>query len=248
MRRSLGLIPAALASATLAQTPAPAADPAYEWVEQTQGDLKWAHAMGRLALLDCSGAALLAAQERDPTLEAKMQTDVSGYGCYLLRLRNESAQTIQCNVHLDLPGANPKKPLPLDEGVVLAPSSESIALETFAPVTAAPRVPASTCFAVPATLPPYRSPDKKCRGAVNVPPPSYYYPPSSKARNEEGDVVLEYSVAKGSNKWSDVRVVASSGFVYLDSAALRLARDSTAEHKCPKERYRLKIAFRLQDG
>lgn len=216
-----------------------------DWAPQQQGDLKWAHVLVPAGILDCSGAAILAAQERDPTLEAKMQTDVSGYACYFLRLRSEATQRIQCNLRFELPGTNPKKPVVVEEDVVLDPQSERYALETLAPASTTPR-PASRCFAIPETASVYK-PRPECRGEMNVPPPSRYYPAGSKRREEEGDVVLDYTVVKKSTLPMDVRVVKSSGFADLDTAALKIAGNSAMKHLCPNQRYRLKISFKLAD-
>jgi TonB family protein len=246
MRIAAILAGMALAHAVLAQDPATGASEV-AWAAQQAGELKWAHVVVPDHFSRCGGAAILAAQERDPTLEAQMQTDVSGYSCYRFGVRNDSGRRIQCQVRFEQLYGTQKKPASMESGIVLDPDTQDVAMESFAMTSAVPRAVSSKCFEIPAELPPYKQ-RPECRGQLNAPSPARFYPAGSRHRMEEGNVIIEYGVIKGSGQLKDVRVVASSGFAGLDTAALQVAAESQATHKCANVRYRGRIVFKLADS
>ncbi len=216
------------------------------WSAQKAGGLAWAQTVVTADFSRCGGAAVLAAQERDPQLEAQMQTDASGYSCYLLGVRNDTARRIQCQVRMEQPyGA--KKPAVVEGALVLDPDTQGVAVESFALTTTAPRAVSTKCFEIPESPSPYKD-RADCRGTFDAPSPQRFYPADSRDRLEEGGVVIEYGVIKGSRQPQDIRVVTSSGFAALDTAALRMAYESQASHRCTNIRYRARIVFRLADS
>jgi TonB family protein len=236
-----------LAGANAQDTAAPApgaGQPA--WSFQQDGALKWGHAIVPAPVSACSGAAILAAQEREPQLEAQIANDISVFSCFLLVVRNDTPERIQCQMSAELPLAGRKKPLPIENGIVLDAEATRTAIELFALGKQPPRVAASSCYPIPQALPPFKD-RKECKGEFRAPSPARFYPPLSRRNLEEGAVVIEYGVVKGSTRVKDVRVVGSSGFTGLDTAALKVAYESEATHRCADARYRTRIVFKLED-
>ncbi len=230
---------------TLAQDAA-AAESGPAWVFQQEGALKWGHLIAATYVADCSGAAILEAQEREPQFEAQIANDISVFSCFRLLVRNDTPNRIQCQVQIELPAAGRKQPLPVESGVVLDAEATDAAFELFALASQAPRAAGSKCFLIPDELPAFKD-RKECKGDFRAASPGRFYPPLSKRNQEEGGVVIEYGMVKGATRLKDVRVVQSSGFTALDSAAIKVAYESQATHHCADARYRARIVFKLAD-
>ena len=86
-----------------------------------------------------------------------------------------------------------------------------------------------------------------CEPKVRAPNPDDFYPPASIRRGEEGAVTFEYSVDAQTRAPKDVAIVSASGFVDLDSAALKFARQVRVETACTDQRYRLTVHFKIAD-
>jgi TonB family protein len=208
---------------------------------------QWGYMLAQGSVSNCGGAAILTAQEREPQFEAQIANDISVFSCYVLLVRNDTPNRIQCQVSVEQPFTDQKKkPLRVESGIVLDAEATRSALESFVLAAQPPRAPTARCFVVPETAPPFER-KKKCEGTFSAPSPDGYYPDSSKANFEQGGVVIEYGVTKGSTRPKDVRVVTSSGSTGLDTAALQVAYDSVATHRCTDARYRARIVFRLAD-
>jgi TonB family protein len=73
-----------------------------------------------------------------------------------------------------------------------------------------------------------------------------YYPEASQEADEEGPVVVEFTLAGKAARPTDVRAVSSSMYPRLDEAAVKAVGDMVMSSSCGKARYRLKLSFQLQ--
>jgi TonB family protein len=73
-----------------------------------------------------------------------------------------------------------------------------------------------------------------------------YYPVAAQDANEEGPVVVEFSLSGKAARPTDVRAVSSSMYPRLDEAAVKAVGDMVMSSSCGKARYRLKLSFQLQ--
>ena len=164
-----------------------------------------------------------------------------------VRIHNESSLALQCHVLLEMPAPDDYGKSRYEADVVVFAGRVADAdnvFRSFGPVALVPNRFTSDCIAIPAAIEPLEVPEE-CRGKVLTPGISDFYPPASVRRDEQGKVVLEYGVEEGSKTLLDVRVVSSSGFEGLDSAALRAAKFVRTFGQCPGRRYRITIAFTL---
>jgi TonB family protein len=73
-----------------------------------------------------------------------------------------------------------------------------------------------------------------------------YYPPAAQDADEEGPVVVEFSLSGKPGRPTDVRAVSSSMYPRLDEAAVKAVGDMVMSSSCGKARFRLKLSFQLQ--
>lgn len=73
-----------------------------------------------------------------------------------------------------------------------------------------------------------------------------YYPAASQEADEEGPVVVEFTLAGKAAHPTDVRAVSGSMYPRLDEAAVKAVGDMVMSSSCGKARYRLKLSFQLQ--
>ena len=73
-----------------------------------------------------------------------------------------------------------------------------------------------------------------------------YYPVAAQDADEEGPVVVEFSLSGKAARPTDVKAVASSMYPRLDEAAVKAVGDMVMSSSCGKARYRLKLSFQLQ--
>ena len=71
------------------------------------------------------------------------------------------------------------------------------------------------------------------------------YPAGSIRRQESGEVVFEFTAVPGNQDALDVRIVHSSGYLMLDEAALKLAREVKVTSPCAEQRVRWAVQFML---
>jgi TonB family protein len=73
-----------------------------------------------------------------------------------------------------------------------------------------------------------------------------YYPAASQDADEEGPVVVEFTLSGKAARPTEVRAVSSSMYPRLDEAAVKAVGDMVMSSSCGKARYRLKLSFQLQ--
>jgi TonB family protein len=120
-------------------------------------------------------------------------------------------------------------------GIVVSAAERSINASTF-DADCTPRAP----------LPPLDTP-ATCKYEVVQPVTiSDYYPDESRKNNEEGPVVVEFTVKGKAAHPVDVKVVASSLFPKLDEAGVKAVSDMVMSSNCKNSRHRLRMTFQLQ--
>jgi TonB family protein len=164
-----------------------------------------------------------------------------------IRVRNDSARPIQCRIEapkwLDDNGEATR----LEKDHVIFGGNTAIAAHGYGPKAKSGRKFSVRCEIFAETYVPLAVPPACEFKLVSVPNPDDYYPRGAKRREESGDVVVEASIRRGSQEFSDLRVAMSSGFEDLDNAALGVAKDARGQSKCPKQRYRFKIRFVIRE-
>ena len=164
----------------------------------------------------------------------------------VVRVRNDSGKPMQCSLSLTLPRKDDSGRKRLEQQFVIFAGNEGRSSPVYGPVDLVPTRFEATCAVLPSSMEPLDVP-VECRGQLTVPPIADFYPPNARRRGEQGDIVLEYGVAPRSKELQDVRVVASSGFAELDTAALVLSRYVATRRQCPGLRYRVKIRFEFRN-
>ena len=197
------------------------------------GPRKWTDQLVRAASYACSNAKSGA----DGAIDCVLNT---------VRVRNESDGPLQCHVTLELSRKDDNGNRHVEGDLVVFPGSEFGGPASYGPAALKTRRFTSKCVAIPDVMAPLPA-VAQCRGQISAPSPDDFFPPGSKRRREEGDVILEYGVKRGSTDLYEVLVVASSHFEELDNAALELAKQVEVRDQCPNRRYRFKVRFVIRD-
>ena len=242
MRRVMLLVIAALApAAALAQLMTDG------MLRYSRDGVNWAHSIESKDVISCRSMRL------DDYVEPGMldgywkrpPQELAKYDCHEVRVRNDWAGPIQCRVsvlHAPISGGPEAR---IEGQAVLYPRFSTVAVRSAGLKSRPPVSFTSECFAIPRELPPERKPDEKCRNELSGPAARDFYPEANMRLREEGDVTLEYSVDPGSDRLLDVRVIAVSGYLGLDNAALKLGAATRNKGGCANVRYRAKVRFRL---
>jgi TonB family protein len=226
--------------------PRPIEDRRLPGKQQVSGDAKWTTELGRQVYALCPGDAIIEALERGADLNEASAGMTGECARSTLFVRNDSAQPIQCKARLVYSRPDHAGQTILEEDRVIFAGTEDSVLLSYANASNAPRSFSASCFAVSATATKFTL-RPECRAAMKGPSPDDFYPPAAKKRNEQGGVVLDYELTATSIP-ADVRVVQSSGFAELDSAALKYAKQLSSTSKCVGERTRFKVLFKIHDG
>ena len=159
---------------------------------------------------------------------------------------NGSEQELECTAYVQYDGADAqgrqraesqavvlKKSI---RGVVASLAEKGVNASTFE-AACTPRAP----------LPPL-STDPKCRyevvKTVNI---SDYYPDEARRLDEQGPVVVEFTVPGKAGNPTDVKVVASSLSPRLDQGAVQAVSAMVMSSACKNQRYRLRLNFQLEE-
>jgi TonB family protein len=162
----------------------------------------------------------------------------------MVYVRNGSNQALECTGTIEYAGTDILGK-PVTESRALVPEKSMRAIVISA---AEQSVNASTfdaaCVARP-PLPPLDTPST-CKYEV-VKPVSIgdYYPESSRTANEQGPVVVEFTLKGPADHPTGVKVVSSSMYPAIDAAAVKAVSDMVMSSECKKARFRLKLTFKL---
>jgi len=162
-------------------------------------------------------------------------------GDYYIGVQNLTAGVLHCLTTLDLSGPNEKGLTHIEQHMVLA-ANERSANASRGPLSSVPLSFASKCHAVPAIAAPMKA-SSDCPIEATLDNPDDFYPPGPIRRQETGETVIEFTADPGSVSARDIALVQTSGFVDLDSAAIRLGRALRISSSCASQRIRRSILF-----
>jgi TonB family protein len=250
------MLSAFIACAAIAQTTAiqdvtqqptvvrPIEDRRLPGTRQTSGDATWNTELARQVYTFCPGEAIVEAVQSGSSPSEANDRQTGDCARNTLFVRNDSTVAIQCKAVLEYAKPDHSGDTKLETDRVIFPKAEYPVLRSYANASNMPRTYSASCVAIPAgPMPPLGTPPE-CRPSYSGPSPDDFYPPSSKRREEEGSVVLEFSVTADAVP-ADVRVAASSGFAELDTAALTYAKHLRAKGSCVGVRARVKVRFAI---
>jgi TonB family protein len=98
-----------------------------------------------------------------------------------------------------------------------------------------------------APLPPLKT-EANCKYEVVKPVNiSDFYPPEARQLDEQGPVVVEFTVPGKAASPTDIKVVASSLSPRLDQGAVQAVGAMIMSSPCKSQRYRLRLNFQLEE-
>jgi TonB family protein len=162
-----------------------------------------------------------------------------------VHVRNDSDETLECKGEIAYAGTDSKGQATTTSKLLVGGRGTFILTESLAKQGTNAETFDAACTVRP-KLPPLDTP-ANCKYEV-VKPVSIadYYPVAAQDANEEGPVVVEFSLSGKAARPTDVRAVSSSMYPRLDEAAVKAVGDMVMSSSCGKARYRLKLSFQLQ--
>ena len=151
---------------------------------------------------------------------------------YHVQVRNDSDRPIECHLTTGATHGD----------IVVAPNEINQSSGALVPVGAPPPAFSSKCKLIPSTLPP-RSADA-CETEATVVYPEDFYPPGSRRRLEGGETVLDIQLSD-SSRIRAFRVVRSSGWQGLDTAAIKVAKAMRFAPGCGGKTVRRGVLFEV---
>jgi TonB family protein len=159
---------------------------------------------------------------------------------------NGSDVELECKAYIKYEGADAKgRPQVDSQAIVLKKSIRAVVAGV-----SEQGVSASTFEAVCKERPPLPplSTDAKCKYEVVKPVNiSDFYPPEARQLDEQGPVVVEFTVPGKAGSPTDVKVVASSLSSRLDEGAVKAVSAMIMSSACKNQRYRLRLNFQLEE-
>jgi TonB family protein len=159
---------------------------------------------------------------------------------------NGSDEELECKAYIKYDGADAQGRAQVDSQAVVLKKSIRAVVASLAETG----VSAATFEAVctpRAPLPPL-STDAKCRYEVVKPVNiSDFYPPEARRLDEQGPVVVEFTVPGKAGGPTDVKVAASSLSPRLDEGAVKAVSAMVMSSACKNQRYRLRLNFQLEE-
>jgi TonB family protein len=159
---------------------------------------------------------------------------------------NGSDQELECKAYIKYEGGDA-------EGRAQTESQAVVLRKTIRAVVASlaeQGVNASTFEAIctpRASLPPLAS-QPNCKYEVVKPVNiSDFYPPEARRLDEQGPVVVEFTVPGKASSPTDVKVLASSLSPRLDQGAVQAVSAMVMSSPCKNQRYRLRLNFQLEE-
>jgi TonB family protein len=152
---------------------------------------------------------------------------------YHVVIRNDSDRPIECGLYIGSTWGG---------DIVVAPNGVRGGGETLVPVGAPIPTFRSQCKLIPSTLPP--RPADACETEVTVLYPEELYPPGSRRRLEGGETVLDIQLSD-SSRIRAFRVVRSSGWQDLDTAAIKVAKTMRFAPGCGGKTVRRGVLFEV---
>jgi TonB family protein len=222
--------------------PRPIEDRRLPGTQSTNGDAKWSTQLARQVYSLCPGDAIVEAVQSGSSPSVANDRQTGDCARNTLFVRNDSTVAIQCKVLLAYAKPDHSGDSKLEVDRVIFPTVEDAVLHSYANASNMPSTYSASCVSIPAgPMAPLANP-AECRPVLTGPSPDDFYPPGSRRREEQGSVVLEFTMTADAVP-ADVRVAASSGFAELDTAALKYAKQLRAKSACVGARKRVVVRF-----
>jgi TonB family protein len=152
---------------------------------------------------------------------------------YYLAVRNDSELPIQCSVRLGTTRWG---------DIVVDSKDANRAGEFLVPVGEPVPAFSSKCVLLPATLPP--RPADACETETTVVYPELYYPDGARRRVEGGETVIDVKLSD-TNRILAFRVVRSSGWQSIDTAAMKVVKAMRYAPGCGGKTVRRGVLFEV---
>lgn len=163
-----------------------------------------------------------------------------------LRVRNETGAPIVCHGEIHMPPGNQLSLPSAARDMIVMEHGNVVLVKTMTSVNIREQSYTSDCK--PWKPPP--PPDSKASctylpdaGAIKID-----YPPGARVREEEGPVVLQFTLSAGSGRPEKIEVAGSSMFPELDAAAVRTLAATEMSTQCPGARFNVQLNYELGDG
>ena len=162
-------------------------------------------------------------------------------GNFWVRVSNQSDDVLQCRVTLGLSGDKGAGNWVGDRDLVVEPGRDNSTYAVKGPDSLSPVSFSTHCSRVPKQAVPMDG-STACPVEAAIDNPDDFYPPGSIRRRESGEAIIEFAVDTG--VWAkDIRLVQTSGFGDLDSAALKVGRALRVNAQCAGQRVRRSVLF-----
>ena len=162
-----------------------------------------------------------------------------------VHIRNDSDETLECKGEIAYGGTDNKGQATTASKLLVGGRGTFILTESLAKQGTNADTFDAQCTVRP-KLPPLNT-AANCKYEVVKPITiADYYPAAAQDADEEGPVVVEFTLSGKAERPTEVRAVSSSMYPRLDEAAVKAVGDMVMSSSCGKARYRLKLSFQLQ--
>jgi TonB family protein len=161
-----------------------------------------------------------------------------------LLVRNETATPMLCRGEIRMPAGN-KLSLPsASRDMIVMGFRSAVLVKTMTAVNTHAESHSSDCK--PWQPPPSVS-TAGCKFKLSSGGIQLDYPPGAKEREEEGPVVLHFTLAASPGRPGNIEVAGSSLFPELDAAAVRALAESEMTTECTGARFSVLLRYKLED-
>jgi TonB family protein len=159
---------------------------------------------------------------------------------------NGSDLELECKAYIKYEGADAQGRAQVDSQAIVLKKSVRAVVASLAEEGVSASTFEAVCTERPA-LPPLAT-EANCRYEVVKPVNiSDFYPPEARRLDEQGPVVVEFTVPGKAASPTDVKVAASSLSPRLDEGAVKAVSAMIMSSACKNQRYRLRLNFQLEE-
>jgi TonB family protein len=159
---------------------------------------------------------------------------------------NGSDEELECKAYIKYDGADAQGRAQVDAQAVVLKKTIRAVVASLAEAGVSASTFEATCKQR-TPLPPL-STDAKCKYEVVKPVNiADFYPPEARRLDEQGPVVVEFTVPGKAASPTDVKVAASSLSARLDEGAVKAVSAMIMSSACKNQRYRLRLNFQLEE-
>lgn len=153
---------------------------------------------------------------------------------YRIEVRNDSERPVECHLRVGTSGYG---------DIVVTAHDINQSRDVLLPADAPAPSFSSECKLIPSTLPP--RPADACETETTLAYPEDYYPPGLRRRFEGGETVVDISLSE-KNRIRAFRVVRSSGWQGIDTAALTVVKALRYAPGCGGKTVRRAVLFEVR--